>query len=385
MMSLALGRDHETSQVETPAPDAPGELVLDETMRIDALPPAEQPRDRRGPMRPLSLSPTRSRLTGWMLGAIFRIGDAVAMGAVALAAAPLATGHITPSSLSPFIVGGVALIWGLSTIHAYSFPQREGLGRHLVKVAAGFGLAALALEFLMLGFHPATIAQAPFGLWFVASFATLYGSHTLWWAMVRRWRAAGRLTPNIVVVGANANAERLVDAAMKSGETAVLGVFDDRIARTGRDVAGVPVLGDTQTLLGHRIMPFVDRVVIAVPQNAQARVRQLIEQLEVLPNEVMLFIDQGPAGRAAALSRLAEAPLAPVSGLPSNERRALVKRAQDLTVGTPCASARPAGDATDRRRHQAGQPRPGILPPAPARLPQRGDPGLEVPLDAAAQ
>jgi exopolysaccharide biosynthesis polyprenyl glycosylphosphotransferase len=94
------------------------------------------------------------------------------------------------------------------------------------------------------------------------------------------------------------------------------------------------VLGDTQALLRHRIMPFVDRVVIAVPQNAQARVRQLIEQLEVLPNEVMLFIDQGPAGRAAALSRIAEAPLAPVSGLPSNERRALVKRAQDLIVGS---------------------------------------------------
>ena len=333
-MPLALGRSQETSQLETPAPAALGELVLDETMRVEALPPPEQPRDRRGPMRPAALSPTRSRLTGWMLGAIFRIGDAAALGAIALAAAPLAAGRVAPSSLAPFVVGALALIWSLSTIHAYAFYQREGLGRHLIKVAAGFGLAALALEFLMLGFHPATIAQAPFGLWFVASFVTLYGLHTLWWAMVRRWRAAGRLTPNIVVVGANQNAERLVEAAMKSGETAVLGVFDDRIGRTGRDVAGVPVLGDTAALLRHRIMPFVDRVVIAVPQNAQARVRQLIEQLEVLPNEVMLFIDQGPAGRAAALSRIAEAPLAPVSGLPSNERRALVKRAQDLIVGS---------------------------------------------------
>jgi len=209
-MPIALGRVPESSQVETPALTPLGELVLDETMRVAALPAAEQPRDRRGPMRPMALSPTRSRLTGWMLGAIFRIGDAAALGAVALAAAPLAAGRIVPSSLTPFVVGALALIWSLSTIHAYAFPQREGLGRHLVKVAAGFGLAALALEFLMLGFHPATIAQAPFGLWFVASFATLYALHTLWWAMVRRWRAAGRLTPSIVVVGAKANAERLV-------------------------------------------------------------------------------------------------------------------------------------------------------------------------------
>jgi len=269
-----------------------------------------------------------------MLGAIFRIGDAIGLGVLAVAAAPLSAGRLEPSSLTPFIVGALALIWSLSTIHAYAFAQREGLGRHLVKVAAGFGMAALCLEFLLVGFHPTTVAEAPLRIWFVASFATLYGLHGLWWAMVRRWRAMGRLTPNIVVVGANQNAERLVEAAMRSGETAVLGVFDDRVGRIARDVGGVPVLGDIQALLGHRIMPYVDRVVIAVPQNAQARVRQLIEQLAVLPNEVMLFIDQGPASRAAAISRLAEAPLAPVSGAPSCERRALVKRAQDLIVGS---------------------------------------------------
>jgi Undecaprenyl-phosphate glucose phosphotransferase len=331
-MPIAVGRVRETSQAETPEDSAWPELVLDETMR---LPPAEQAwTDRRGPMRPTALSPTRSRLTGWMLGAIFRIADATAMSGVALAAAPMAAGRLAPSSLAPFIVGAVALLWSLQTIHAYAFYQREGLGRHLVRVAAGFGLAALCLKFLMLGFHPATVAQKPFELWFLASFAGLYALHTLWWALVRRWRDKGRLTPNIVVVGATQNAERLVDAALRSGEAAVLGVFDDRIGRTGRDVAGVPVLGDTAALIGHRIMPFVDRVVIAVPQNAQARVRQLIEQLAVLPNEVMLFIDQGPAGRAAALSRITDAPLAPVSGAPSSERRALVKRIEDLVVGS---------------------------------------------------
>jgi polysaccharide biosynthesis protein PslA len=337
-MPSALGRAREPSQAETPAlrraanaalPDT--ELVLDV---VAFLPPAEQPRgDRRGPMRPNALSPTRSRLTGWMLGAIFRAADVAALGAVALAAAPLAAGRLAPSSLTPFVVGALALIWSLSSVHAYSFSQREGLGRHLVKVAAGFGLAALCLEFLLLGFHPATVAQKPFALWFLASFLMLYALHALWWAMVRRWRAKGRLTPNIVVVGANQNAERLVEAAMRSGEAAVLGVFDDRAGRVGHDVGGVPLLGDIETLLGHRIMPYVDRVVITVPQNAQARVRQLIERLAVLPNEVMLFIDQGPASREAALSRITEAPLAPVSGAPSDERRALVKRAQDLVVG----------------------------------------------------
>ena len=269
-----------------------------------------------------------------MLGVIFRAADAFALVAIAIASAALATGELTPASLAPFAVGALVVLWSLSSLRAYGFGQSEGLGRHLVKVAAGFGLAALIFELLLTGFRPATIAPRPFGLWFAGSFAAFYALHAIWWALVRRWRAMGRLTPNIVVVGATANAERLIAAALKSREAAVLGVFDDRIGRIPPDIAGVPVLGDTQALLDHRIMPYVDKVVIAVPQNAQARVRQLIERLGVLPNQVMLFIDQGPASRAAALSRITEAPLAPVSGEPSDERRAMVKRAQDLVVGS---------------------------------------------------
>jgi len=299
------------------------------------LPPAETARsDRRGPMRPLALTPNRTRLSGWMLGAVFRLADAGALALTALAAAWVAAGAIAAASLAPFVVGALVLVWSLSAMKAYAFARAEGLGRHLVRVAAGFGLAVLGLELLLAGFRPAAIAPRPFGLWFLASFLAIYALHGLWWAMVRHWRVNGRLTPNIVVVGATANAEQLIALALKSREAAVLGVFDDRARRIPPSVAGVPVLGDTEALLNHRIMPYVDRIVIAVPQNAQARVRQLIERLAVLPNEVMLFIDQGPAGRAAALSRIAEAPLAPVSGAPSDERRALMKRAQDLVVGS---------------------------------------------------
>jgi Undecaprenyl-phosphate glucose phosphotransferase len=333
-MTVAFKSPLEPSQVETLARLAPVDLPQVEPVSAPPLPPAEQAsRDRRGPMRPGALTPTRSRLTGWMLGVIFRAADAGALGVIALIGAPLATGEVGPASVSPFLIGALVLLWSLSTIKAFAFPHREGLGRHLVRVAAGFGLAALALELLLLGFRPAVIAPKPFGLWFLTSFLALYVLHVVWWAMVRHWRITGRLTPNIVVVGATANAEHLIRTALKSRDAAVLGVFDDRAGRIPANVAGVPVLGDTEALLAHRIMPYVDRVVITVPQNAQARVRQLIDRLGVLPNEVMLFVDQGPAGRAAALSRIADAPLAPVSGQPSNERRALVKRVEDLVIG----------------------------------------------------
>jgi Undecaprenyl-phosphate glucose phosphotransferase len=333
-MTLTLGHALEPSQVDTLALDdaarspqigAAAGLVQADTLALD----------RRGPMRPAALSPARSRLTGWTLGVIFRAADIGALAVIALAGSVIFSGGaLTAASLAPFVVGAIILIWSLASLHAYDFAPRERLVGHLTRLAAGFGLAALGLALLLAGFKPATLAPHPFGLWFLASFGLLGALHTLWWAIVRRWRAAGRLTPNIMVVGATANAERLIKAAMQSGEAAVLGVFDDRAERIPSHMAGVPVLGDTEALVRHRIMPYVDRIVITVPQHANARVRQLIERLEALPNQVMLFVDQGEAGRAAALSRIIDAPLARVAGAPSDERRALVKRLQDITVGS---------------------------------------------------
>jgi Undecaprenyl-phosphate glucose phosphotransferase len=262
---------------------------------------------------------------------IFLIADIAALTATALAAAD---GRFGVPLLVPFAVGGLALIFGLSAVDVFGFPHREGLGAYLQRLTAGFALAALAIGFLLCGFRPTVVRLEEYAFWFAISVIELTDLHMLWWAVVREWRIKGRLTPNIVVVGATSNAERLIEAAMNSGEAAVLGVFDDRAARNPAKVAGVPVLGGSEALLSHRIMPYVDRVVITVPTHAEARVRELIERLAVLPNQVMLFIDQGPAGEAAALSRIADAPLALVSGVAADERRALVKRAQDLVIGT---------------------------------------------------
>ena len=147
-------------------------------------------------------------------------------------------------------------------------------------------------------------------------------------------RRSGRLTPNIVIVGATKNAERIIKSALERRDVAVLGVFDDRLGRAPEQIAGVPVLGDINALVGHRIMPYVDRVVITVSSTAQARVRGLVEKLRVLPNDITLFVDLGSAeAETATLTRLADIPLAHLSGHSTDARRAVAKRAQDLILG----------------------------------------------------
>ena len=111
-------------------------------------------------------------------------------------------------------------------------------------------------------------------------------------------------------------------------------------------VAGVPVLGDAEALLNHRMTPYVDRIVLAIDAQGGQRVRDLTRRLETLPNPVTVLVDVD-ACPDAALDRLASAPLASLDGPPDPDRRALNKRLQDMLIG---AAALQIGRASRRER-----------------------------------
>ena len=235
----------------------------------------------------------------------------------------------------PLFAGAVLLICGLGWTEAYGFRAREPLSTHLARAGAAFGLTGVVLAATLALVGAERPLFEAMGAWFALAFATVYMLHAWWWTSVRRMRRSGRLIPNIVVVGATQNAERLIARAMERRDVAVLGVFDDRKGRMAEALHGVPFLGDTSDLVGHRIMPYVDQVVITVSSTAQARVRTLVDKLRVLPNDITLFVDLGlKDAEAATLSRLADIPLAHLSGHHADARRAFAKRAQDLVVGT---------------------------------------------------
>jgi Undecaprenyl-phosphate glucose phosphotransferase len=256
---------------------------------------------------------------------------AVAALALSFRASPAA---LTLGAAAPLLAA--ALFGGrlLRGCRLYRFAPSEKLGPHLATILTVFALAATpaALGAAVLG--AATPAVAAPVLWAGLAAPAVLGLHAWTWRRLRRRRRSGALNPNLVVVGATRHAERLIAAALERRDVNVLGVFDDRRARAPEAVAGVPVLGDTRALLDHRIMPYVDQVVLAVDPSAQARVRDLVARLRVLPNEVAVLVDlETGAERDAALARLAEAPLARVSGVAEDEDRAFAKRVQDLVIG----------------------------------------------------
>jgi Undecaprenyl-phosphate glucose phosphotransferase len=283
---------------------------------------------RRGPFRPGRLVPARARMQVRSLSRLFRMIDGLAFAGITAAAIALA--RPSPEACAPLVLGALTLLPALYMLEAYTFHRRETLGRQALRVSAAFGAVAVVVALASLIFERGEANTSLTAGWAAAVAVATTGLHLAWWRAVDHGRREGRLTPNVVVVGATGNAERFIRAALATSDVNVLGVFDDRADRAPSQVLGVPMLGDTDALIGHRIMPYVDRVIIAVTSTAQARVAQLVERLEVLPNPVSLFVDlDRESQRNASLARFVD-----LSGAATDARRAFVKRAQDLAIGS---------------------------------------------------
>ena len=312
----------------TPTPEddpAPPETVL-------AVP---VPAYRRGPFRPDVLSPVRERMSGRMLAQGFRTADAtlLALLLAAFGVTQAATGTLgaTLVIVPSLTLGSILVAFGLSAASTYDFAARESWWASMARAGAASGAAT---SVILLALSIAAPAALGFGVrWALACIGALCVSHLVAWSVVRRWRRLGRLTPNVVVVGATENAALLIRNALAGRDVAVLGVFDDRSDRIPHDIHGVPVLGDTAALLRHKILPYIDRIVLTVPAAGQARSAELIGRLKALPNDLCLFLDgEGDERHTAALARLSGASLHRISGAKTDDRLAFAKRMQDLVV-----------------------------------------------------
>jgi Undecaprenyl-phosphate glucose phosphotransferase len=333
-----------------PVPEALADepwIVAAKALRDDLRKGVERPaptpadpagQDRRGPLRPGRLTPLRNRIQARLVGRLFRWVDIGSLAALAFSAIHVtsAAGWMNASLLqiAPFLSGAATLAWLLSAVGLYNFPIHARLWTRMVRLTAAFGLAGLLLTaafWLGAGSPPSRVQS----YWFVLAFASLALLHLVWWTMVRRWRHGGLLTPNIVIVGATEAAEKLIAAALETREVNVVGVFDDRLGRAPERMHGVPVLGDLDALIGHRIMPYVDQVVIAVTAAAEPRVRMITERLSVLPNNICLVVDADRrTDQSAAITRIANAPMARVGGIATDESREAIKRLQDLAIAS---------------------------------------------------
>jgi Undecaprenyl-phosphate glucose phosphotransferase len=307
--------------------------LLDRPASLAADTPLKS-RPSRGPFRPEIWLNARERSSVRLSAHYFRLIDVLMVCGLAfsavLAIQPTGLASITVGDAAPVVVGAVLVLELMRALQLYRFGRDTPWPLHMAGVV-GVGVVSAGVA-LVLGWlldRPALDVIAPWALTTTAALALLHG---LWLVVIARWRRLGVLSPNIVIVGATRNARRLIEQALERRDMNVLGVFDDRLARSPESVAGVPVLGDAKALLTHRLTPYVDRIVLAIDPEAGQRVRDLTQTLNALPNPLTVLVDS-ELGRDGLLNRLANAPLASLDGPADPDRRAFNKRIQDLVIG----------------------------------------------------
>jgi Undecaprenyl-phosphate glucose phosphotransferase len=276
---------------------------------------------RRGALRPDALAPVRRRLDGRIAGRLFRATDIFVIAGLAAAFGQADGGD--PLVTLMLLAIGALQIFALHTAGAYRM-ERRAQARRFAAVVVALGAVTLAgLVLTEVADHPVAYAAV------LIQAAALLALNLLWAGMTANWRAKGQLTPNLMILGATPGATKLIERLTQSREAAVLGIFDDRLDRAPKSIGGVQVLGDSEALIAHRLTPYVDRIVVTVPRAAQARVSALVQRLAVLPNEIVLLLDEDEG----ALDRIADLPLEHMAGHRSSAVRGAAKRMQDVVVG----------------------------------------------------
>jgi len=311
-----------------------------ESARAPGAAESAEPTWSRGPLRPAQLLSVRQRNSRRLAAHAFRVVDVVLVVVITTLTCALAWKvpllEITVRQAGPLVVGAALSLRLLAGAGLYSLGRADRLGAHLTKVVVVTVGALSAVVLFDLVF---TDGNRPFrigAVWAALCGFGLVLLHLTWWTYVRRWRRDGWLIPNIVIVGATNQAEELINAILERRDMHVLGIFDDRLDRSPSRVLDVPVLGDTDALVQHRVIAYVDLIVIAVDPSATKRIREITSRLSVLPNRISLLFDDLDAGkRAAALAELADAPLAPLRPTRDDHRRAFAKRLQDVAIAVP--------------------------------------------------
>jgi polysaccharide biosynthesis protein PslA len=278
----------------------------------------------------------RNRLDRKALGHVWQAIDIFATltltvtGAYALsggAVTEVAAGELLPLLAFATLCPALLMLMGL-----YRIEPRESAILRMLRAFIAAALTGSAIT-LLAGVTAPDVAHlvATFSITAVGAVTLL---HVIYAGFIQHWARAGRLARNVVLVGATPNASKLITANAGSGTINVVGVFDDRAARSPQALAGAPYLGTTDDLLKWSLLHEVDRIILTVTPKAEARVRLLLTKLRALPHTVCLLLDlESFDPEATSLDDIVGVQAARMSGSEAPFGRLAAKRLQDLVLG----------------------------------------------------
>ena len=199
-----------------------------------------------------------------------------------------------PIYISALAVQTVFLLATFYYANLYDFdsisrPARQV--KNILPICAATFLVLVAMVFALK--ISAQFSRVWFFSWLLSAALLICVERTCFYIVLKKWAHAGRLTRNMVIVGAGEQAKRLLEHLDRVREPwiRIVGIFDDRADRIGPTVAGQPVLGTLDDLFGFAREHRVDDIIITLPWSADERLFGIINRLMELPVHVRLGSD----------------------------------------------------------------------------------------------
>jgi FlaA1/EpsC-like NDP-sugar epimerase len=159
----------------------------------------------------------------------------------------------------------------------WRYASMDDLRRLLVAIALG---AAAAASFALIFNMSQGIPRSVFVLHPVLLLAMMAGDRYFY----RAWKdgylfggTAGKGVP-VVILGAGDAAAGLISDLARSSQWRVVGLFDDNVAKHGRRINDVPILGSHDAMAAHVRRLGVTHAIIAMPTATVAQRRQVAEK-----------------------------------------------------------------------------------------------------------
>jgi putative colanic acid biosynthesis UDP-glucose lipid carrier transferase len=227
-----------------------------------------------------------------VVGAL-RFADVVMVAATGIASFWFrhGTDRIPEEYLVAIAIGALLAANYMQVARLYRFAELHRFALQFGTLTASW--SAVILTLLVIGYFgkvSGNFSRVWAVSWFVSAYVALAALRGLVSLLLDRWARQGRLTYNVVVVGAGPYGERLVRHLERQRDAGVrvLGLFDDRRTRVPSSIDGHGVLGSVDELLAFARRQRIDEIAVALPWSAEARLIDILKKLRTLPVDVKL-------------------------------------------------------------------------------------------------
>ncbi len=232
------------------------------------------------------------------------------------------------------ISGAIGFFAALYLMKAHNFSPVETFGAHMKKVVLGSSAALGAWLSIALILKPDTFLPDALAISGLLATALLLCLHTFYFFWVKRQHNQGQLIPTIIMLGATDAARRLIEENARTRELNILAIFDERLSRAPQNIHGVPVVGKIEDMLNWDALPYVDRIIVTLPNMAETRKTAFVNQVRKLPNRIAFVVDEFEHldHVQQRLTQIAEIGTREISGTPFSGSAVFAKRAVDIII-----------------------------------------------------